>query len=74
MRIHGEHPWHWYQPVTKADENGGHGVNVCFQFISVRGCTKISMLSTLCITGKRVKRLYILTKISAKTNTRTSAI
>ena len=25
MHMHGGHQWHWYQPITKADENGGHG-------------------------------------------------
>ena len=25
MHMHGRHQWDWYQPVTKADENGGHG-------------------------------------------------
>ena len=25
MHMHGGHPWQWYQPVTKANANGGHG-------------------------------------------------
>ena len=25
MHMHGGHQWDWYQPITKADENGGHG-------------------------------------------------